>query len=45
VTATMGGSRGEARPYVALGLGLETAGHEVCVATQTSYEGFVRGRG
>ena len=45
VTITTGGSRGEVQPYIALGLGLEAAGHEVRIATQAHYEGFVRGSG
>ena len=45
VTITTGGSRGEVQPYVALGLGLRAAGHEVRIAAQASYEGFVRSRG
>ncbi len=45
VTITTGGSRGEVQPYVALGLGLRAAGHEVRIAAQAPYEGFVRSRG
>ena len=45
VTITTGGSRGEVQPYVALGLGLRAAGHEVRIAAQSPYEGFVRSRG
>src|SRR5919199_3100538 len=45
VTITTGGSRGEVQPYVALGLGLEAAGHEVRVSAQAAYEQFVRDRG
>ena len=45
VTVTMGGSRGEVQPYVALGSGLKAAGHQVRVATQAPHEEFVRGRG
>src|ERR687885_2405042 len=45
VTITTGGSRGEVQPYVALGLGLRAAGHEVSIAAQAPYEGFVRSRG
>jgi sterol 3beta-glucosyltransferase len=45
VTITTGGSRGEVQPYVALGLGLRAAGHEVRIAAHAPYEGFVRSRG
>ena len=45
VTITTGGSRGEVQPYVALGLGLRAAGHEVRIAAQSPYEAFVRSRG
>jgi sterol 3beta-glucosyltransferase len=45
VTITTGGSRGEVQPYVALGLGLSATGHEVRIAAQAPYEGFVRSRG
>jgi sterol 3beta-glucosyltransferase len=45
VTITTGGSRGEVQPYVALGLGLKDAGHEIRIATQAAYEGFVRSNG
>jgi UDP:flavonoid glycosyltransferase YjiC (YdhE family) len=35
------GSRGDAQPYVALGLGLKAAGHEVILATHEDFRGFV----
>jgi sterol 3beta-glucosyltransferase len=35
------GSRGDIQPYVALGVGLQAAGHRVCLATETIYQGFV----
>jgi sterol 3beta-glucosyltransferase len=35
------GSRGDVQPYVALGKGLKAAGHEVVVATASSFESFV----
>ena len=35
------GSRGDVQPYVALGKGLKEAGHEVLVATASSFEAFV----
>lgn len=36
------GSRGDVQPYVALGVGLQGAGHTVTVVTDASFEGFVR---
>jgi sterol 3beta-glucosyltransferase len=39
------GSRGDVEPYVALGLGLQAAGHDVRVATHAGFETLVRGRG
>ena len=45
ITITTAGSRGDVQPYVALGLGLKDAGHEVRLATYTPFEGFVRGHG
>jgi len=45
VTITTGGSRGEVQPYVALGLGLETAGHDVRISAPAAYQQFVRDRG
>jgi len=45
VTITTAGSRGDVQPYVALGVGLKEAGHEVVLATYAPFEGFVRERG
>ena len=45
ITITTAGSRGDVQPYVALGLGLKEAGHEVRLATYAPFEGFVRGHG
>ena len=39
------GSRGDVQPYVALGVGLEGAGHEVTVATSRGFGAFVEGHG
>lgn len=39
------GSRGDVEPFVALGLGLKAAGHEVSVGTGTDCEAWVRGLG
>lgn len=36
------GSRGDVQPYVALGVGLQQAGYEVTLATDTSFEQFVQ---
>jgi sterol 3beta-glucosyltransferase len=45
LTITTGGSRGDVQPYVALGLGLKEAGHEVTLAAPATFEGLVRERG
>lgn len=45
ITITTGGSRGDVQPYVALGLGLKEAGHEVLLAAPAAFEGLVRNRG
>src|ERR687889_2544607 len=45
VTITTGGSRGDVQPYVALGLGLRRAGHEVRLATHETFRDFVTGHG
>ena len=45
ITITTAGSRGDVQPYVAFGLGLKEAGHEVHLATYAPFEGFVRGCG
>ncbi|MDP8974529.1 MAG: glycosyltransferase, partial [Actinomycetota bacterium] len=45
ITVTTAGSRGDVQPYIALGLGLKEAGHEVRLATYAPFEGFVRGHG
>jgi UDP:flavonoid glycosyltransferase YjiC (YdhE family) len=39
------GSRGDVQPYVALGLGLQSAGHRVRLVTLGGFEELVRGRG
>jgi sterol 3beta-glucosyltransferase len=35
------GSRGDVQPYVALGVGLQAAGHRVTIATLASFAAFV----
>src|SRR5262245_56031413 len=39
------GSRGDVQPYIALGKGLQEAGHTVRVATHTDFEPAVRAHG
>ena len=39
------GSRGDVQPYLALGLGLQRAGHTVKILTDPFFESFVRGEG
>jgi sterol 3beta-glucosyltransferase len=39
------GSRGDVQPYIALGLGLQAAGHDVCLATHSDFEPLIRRRG
>jgi len=39
------GSRGDVQPYLALGRGLEDAGHDVTVSTSASFASFVRNHG
>ena len=39
------GSRGDVQPYLALGLGLQEAGHQVRLATNSTFAEFVSSRG
>ncbi len=39
------GSRGDVQPYIALGLGLKQAGHQVTLVSHADYEQFVRSCG
>lgn len=39
------GSRGDVQPYLALGKGLQTAGHVVRLVTHQNFEGFVNSHG
>lgn len=39
------GARGDVQPYVALGRGLQRAGHTVCLATHAAFEDLVRQNG
>jgi sterol 3beta-glucosyltransferase len=45
ITITTGDSRGDVQPYVALGLGLKEAGHEVLLAAPATFEELVREHG
>lgn len=45
LTITTGGSRGDLQPFLALGLGLKAAGHEVRLAAHPYFEEEVRGSG
>jgi len=45
ITIPTTGSRGDVQPYVALGLGLQAAGHKVRLATHADFEDFVRSYG
>jgi sterol 3beta-glucosyltransferase len=40
-----GGSRGDVEPYLALGRGLQQAGHDVTIATHRNFEDMVVGHG
>src|SRR4028119_1248380 len=39
------GTRGDVQPYVALGVGLKEAGHEVTLVTGKGFEAMVSGQG
>lgn len=39
------GSRGDVQPYIALGQGLQAAGHDVCIATHGDFGDAIRSRG
>ncbi len=45
ITVATVGSRGDIQPYVALGRGLQEAGHHVQLAADTEFETFIRGHG
>lgn len=45
IAITLGGSRGDLQPYLALALGLQNAGAEVRIVTAGAHESFVRERG
>jgi sterol 3beta-glucosyltransferase len=39
------GSRGDVQPFVALGMGLQASGHEVCLATHADFRDLIHSRG
>jgi UDP:flavonoid glycosyltransferase YjiC (YdhE family) len=45
ITIVSTGSQGDAVPYVALGMGLQAAGHKVTIGTHTDFAPMVRSRG
>ena len=45
ITILTVGSRGDVQPYVALGLGLQSAGHDVSLATHACWQSLVRAHG
>jgi sterol 3beta-glucosyltransferase len=45
ITIMTVGSRGDVQPYLALGLGLKAAGHQVCLATERIYQDWVKQEG
>ena len=45
IALTLGGSRGDVQPYVALGMGLKAAGHEVRLAAPGAFEALIRAHG
>jgi sterol 3beta-glucosyltransferase len=45
ITILTVGSRGDVQPYIALGLGLQSVGHSVCLATESCYRDWVLGYG
>jgi sterol 3beta-glucosyltransferase len=44
IIATVG-TRGDVQPYAALGLGLQAAGHQVNITTDSTFQGFIEGCG
>jgi sterol 3beta-glucosyltransferase len=45
ITILTFGSRGDVQPYLALGLGLKAAGHDVCLAAHAPFESWIRSYG
>jgi sterol 3beta-glucosyltransferase len=45
ITIATVGTRGDVQPYLALGLGLQAAGHQVQIATDPLFQSFIESRG
>lgn len=45
ITIATVGTRGDVQPYIALGLGLQSAGHQVQIATDPIFQAFIQGAG
>ena len=45
ITINTFGTRGDNQPYIALGLGLQQAGHSVRIVTHQIFESFVKAYG
>ena len=45
ITILAGGTRGDTQPYIAIGLELKKAGHNVRIAAFENYEAFVKSFG
>ncbi len=45
ITILAVGTRGDVQPYIALGLGLQAAGHKVSIAAPSNFEEFIVGYG
>ncbi len=45
ITINTFGTRGDVQPYLALGKGLQQAGHEVCIISHQIFENFVKENG
>jgi len=45
ITVATVGTQCDIQPYVALGCGLQSAGHTVGIAANSSFGGFIRGAG
>jgi UDP:flavonoid glycosyltransferase YjiC (YdhE family) len=45
ITIATVGTRGDVQPYIALGLGLQKSGHQVQIATDSTFKGFIEASG
>jgi len=45
ITILAPGSRGDVQPFIALGMGLQSVGYEVCIATNATFETFICNHG